>query len=163
MSSSRLTATGIGFGLLIVLASGAWYAVAAPRPAKAEDAKPSRVKVLLQEKLSILRKNASDATRFSQNGGVTADQVHAANQAVYQVELELCDTNQERVAVLENMLAAAREHEQSVVRAAKAGGVAPTAVMTAQLSRLDAEIALERAKDDSSARKPRAQLLNQSN
>ena len=62
-------------------------------------------------------------------------------------QLDLCDTNAERVAVLERMLAQARDYEKIAAERVKAAATPTTTLLKAKLSRLDVEVALERAKD----------------
>jgi hypothetical protein len=57
----------------------------------------------------------------------------------------LCDTDKERVAVLEKWLAAAKEWEKVVDGLYKASRIAPREVLKAKAERLEVEIALQRA------------------
>jgi outer membrane protein TolC len=69
-----------------------------------------------------------------------------ANQAASHAELDLCDTDKERLAVLEKMLAEAKGFEASVAERVKAGESPIRAVLQAKVSRLEIEIALEHVK-----------------
>jgi len=121
-------------------------------PGQGESAKPagaadSKLKVLLKEKLAIAQEAATLTTTAYQSGGTSFSEVVEANQAVGKAQLDLCDTNAERVAVLERMLAQARDFETITTERVKTAAVPKTTLLKAKLSRLDVEVALERAKE----------------
>jgi len=64
---------------------------------------------------------------------------------VRHAELDLCDTSKERVAVLEKMLAEAKDYEKTIFQQVESGGAQASTALKAKVSRLDVEIALERA------------------
>ena len=83
----------------------------------------------------------------AQRGGRTSlAHVYEANHAVRKAEIDLCKTDKERFAVLEKMLAEAKDYEKAVATEVKAATAPATAGLKAKVSRLDVEIALERAK-----------------
>ena len=139
---------------LLLTASGVWLSSNNPPMAQAEEAQDSKLKELLNEKLSILREVASQTIKAYEQGVLPAQayevipaaQVYEAKQAVHKAELDLCDTNKERVAVLEKMLIEAKDFEKSVKREVKSGGLGTIHALRAKVKRLDVEIALERAK-----------------
>ena len=75
------------------------------------------------------------------------ESVVEANQVAGKARLELCDTSAERVAVLERMLAQAKDFENRVALLVKAEAGPKTNLLKAKLNRLDVEVALERAKE----------------
>ena len=95
---------------------------------------------MAQEALAIV-------TRAHQNGDTSIEGVVEANQVVGKAQLDLCETNAERVAVLERMLAQAKDFEKSVAELVKVAATPKTTLLKARLSRLDIEVALERAKE----------------
>lgn len=142
MLTSRTRWPGIALVLLCITAGGIWYGyVPAPR-ASAEQPKESKVKALLKERLAVLRELAAIAAKGQQQGVVSFKEVHEANEAVLQVELELAESREERIAVLEKFVAEAKLHEKHVAPAAKQGQSA--LLLEAKDHRLKAEIALER-------------------
>ena len=114
---------------------------------KLESAAKPKLKALLDEKVAVTQEAAAQATRAYQSGEATFAEVLEANQAVGNAQLDLCDTNAERVAVLERMLALARDYEKSVVERVKSGTSPASTTLKAKLNRLEIEITLERVKD----------------
>jgi hypothetical protein len=95
-----------------------------PRAAAAE-VKETKVTALLKERLATLKAIASQAAEQYKTGRASYTQVHEANQALYRAELDLCETREERVAMLEKMLEEAKLHEKSaeiMFRQAAPGG-----------------------------------------
>ena len=146
MFAPQLKVTAIVVASLLLFASGVWLSSGDSRLARADEAKDSKLKDLLKERLLILQEVASRRTKAHQDGQISLAQVYEANQAVRNAELDLCDTSQERVAVLEQMLAEAKGFEKNITLEMKSGGVSTNGALKAKLSRLDVEIALERAK-----------------
>ena len=146
MVTPKVKVIGIILASLLVVASGVWLSSENSAKAQVEEVKDSNLKVLLKEKLSILQEVASQTNTAHQNGGLPYARVHEANHAVRYAELDLCDTNKERVAVLEKMLAEAKDYENTVVQEVNAGTVPTSAALKAKVVRLDVEIALVRAK-----------------
>lgn len=127
---------------VLLVAGGFWLSSAA------QEAEPSKLKTLLAERHSILKEVAAQISRAHKAGGVPITQVHEANQAMYEAELDLCDTIEERVAVLKKMLAAARDYERLVAKEVGAGEASTIATLRAKASRLEIEVALERAQTE---------------
>lgn len=147
MLKPKVKVTGIVFATLLFMTSGVWFSSVNRPKAQADEAKASKLKVLLKQKLLIVQEFASQMNELHRVGDTSFAQVHEATQAVRNAELELCDTSQERVAVLEKMLAEAKDCENQITRLVESGGgVSPGAVAKAKVNRLDVEIALERAK-----------------
>jgi hypothetical protein len=112
-----------------------------------QNPKDARLKELLKERLATLKEVASQSKAALQiDPNASPAEVSAANRAVYQAELDLCDTDQERVAVLEKWLTAAKEWEKVVERMGKDKTIAPREVLKAKAERLEVEIALRRLK-----------------
>jgi hypothetical protein len=143
MFTSRTRLTGIALVLLGTTAGGIWYGFASEPRAGAEQPKESKVKALLKERLAVLRELAAIAAKAQQQRVVPFKEVHEANEAVLQVELELAETREERIPVLEKFVAEAKKHEEHVAPAAKLG-LSALLLLEAKAHRLKAEIALER-------------------
>jgi hypothetical protein len=140
----------LGLSLLALLLGGALSnSFTALSRGAGQNVKDARLKELLKERLATLKDFASqtkEAYRIGPPGGVSPADVTAANRAVYQAELELCDTDKERVAVLEKWLAAAKKWEKTVEEMVKGQAYAPREVLKAKAERLEVEIALRRVK-----------------
>jgi hypothetical protein len=114
--------------------------------ARAAETKDSKLKELLKEKVAALKEAAALAEKAHQSGAAPLEQVQQANRAVLDAELELCDTDKERVAVLEKIVALTKQQEEQAREAEKKSSLPATAVIAARVRRIDAEIVLERAK-----------------
>ncbi|HKB41601.1 MAG TPA: hypothetical protein VKD72_34575 [Gemmataceae bacterium] len=138
----------VGVIVWSVSISGANAAGAAP---PASDGTPkdkgTRLKALLRERLAVAREAAALADK-AYKAGVAASftQVHEANLAVLNAELDLCERDKDRIPVLEKFVAAMKRLEDSVAEGHKAGTRSSGEMLKAKLARLEAEIALERAK-----------------
>ena len=134
------------FGLVALLVGGAIAAWSAASPrAAAGDSKDTQVKKLLREKVATLKEIAATVNKIYQRGDYSLDQVYLANLAVHRAELDLCDSDKERIPILEKMLEDAKAQEKAVLSAI--GWMATdTPILHAKVDRLNIEIALERAR-----------------
>jgi outer membrane protein TolC len=129
---------------LCMAAGGLAPAQTGPQKELGGDAK---VQKLIKERLALLKLIVDDTEKAHRMGkGVSAEDFLRAKQAYHKAELELCETDKERIAVLEKLVALAMENERVVSAQVAAGSVPHTAVLTASVNRLNAEIALERAR-----------------
>src|SRR5258708_81434 len=134
------------FTLLLFSSLVLWAA----RPASlgadaAPKAKDARLKVLLTERLAVARDMAALVPKAYQAGTASFAAVHEANLAVLNAELDLCQREKDRVAVLEKFVAGLKQFEQQVAEQHKGGLAPPSALLKAKLARLVGEIAPERA------------------
>jgi hypothetical protein len=144
MFASKARLLGLALGLVMLLAGGAlglWAASARPLAAGAKD---SKLKVLLKERFATLQEVAAQTTKAYHGGQGSLAQVLEANLALRKAELDLCDTDKERVAVLGKMLAGAKDDEKRAAEQVKSGVAPPRIALKAKVSRLEVEIALER-------------------
>jgi hypothetical protein len=84
--------------------------------------------------------------RLAQLGGTSQEELANANLRVFAVELELCETDKERVAVHEKIVKIYTTLEEMARRSEKNAVASHEEALEATMKRLDAEIALERAK-----------------
>jgi len=108
----------------------------------------SRVRQLQNERLAVLKQIAADkqAQVNASQGHVTAEELMQANSAALKAELELCESENATILVLEKLVANAREFEKSEETLFKIGRCASYEFYAAKANRLEAEIELERAK-----------------
>lgn len=139
--------TGMTFAALalVSLALIVWPAGQPSAVAAQKATKDTRLKELLKERLDTLKEIAAQTEKGFKGGQVPMGRVLEANQAVLRAELELCESDRDRVAVLEKIVKAAREREEFVAKQASSA-VPARDVLKAKADRLEAEIALERAK-----------------
>lgn len=147
MFTPAIRITGVRLAVMtLFLVSGIGYlSVYSPR-ASAQEPKAGKLKELLKERHATLKEIAAQTARAYQTRGVPIERLHEAEEAVLKAELDLCDSDKERIAVLEKLVALAKGQEEREMELVKAGSVPGTALLRAKANRLEAEIALERAK-----------------
>jgi RNA polymerase sigma factor (sigma-70 family) len=106
----------------------------------------SKVRTLLKERLAAVRQLADRVKELHKRGAAAVEAVRQADLRVFKAELELCETDKERVAVHEKIVRVFKDVEDRVAQLHKQGTAAEGEVLEAKLNRLDAEIALERAR-----------------
>src|SRR5262245_2409386 len=106
----------------------------------------TKQKELRKERLAVVRAIAKLATEAYKAGTGTYDEVQEATRTVLQAELEQCDSDKDRVAVLEKFAAEARKREEHAGQVSKTGQAPIRTALKAKADRLQAEIALEQAK-----------------
>jgi hypothetical protein len=106
----------------------------------------AKLKELLQERLATLRKLVKQTQADYLAGKVSFDRLHQATRALLDAELEQCESDKERIPVLEKIVALAKDSEKSAVQRYETGNATQSDALMATASRLEAEIALERAK-----------------
>jgi hypothetical protein len=110
-------------------------------------AKPDpAARALLKERLALVKELADGLELGHQSGSVSSGQLLQAREAVLKAELDLCESDRERVAVLEKLVAAAKEGEERLAAVVQAGQASHAVLVEAKLKRLEVEIALQRAK-----------------
>jgi len=142
-------------GLAVIVGVGCWV-LRAPSSGAIEPAKPKAkdtaapggetLKSLLKERLATARTLVDLTSREYKNGGVAFLKVHQAMMVLHRAELDVCESDRERIAVHERMVATAKELEKTVEELARASEAAQSDLLQAKLSRLEAQIALERAR-----------------
>ncbi len=115
----------------------------APPPKQTSEAK---IEQLLKRRLDLLTQMEEVAQMRFKNGTMTMHEVQKISLRRSNAELELCKTDKERVAVLEKIVNLCKQMEERVHQLRMAARVSATEVQETQLQRLDAEIALERAR-----------------
>jgi outer membrane protein TolC len=110
------------------------------------DDKDSKVKALLKDRLAVLQEVVTLQSASYSSGGVTFLELLEAKQSAYKAELDLCETDAERIAVLENRLAIAKQQVETLKRLVSAAEVDRTDLLKAEAKRLKIEVALERLK-----------------
>ena len=146
----KFAATVAGQSVILLVFWGSDYVFSQPgrgqEPVKPE-AKEDTLKQLCAERLAVLREIVKQTTEAYNS--VTADyqELSAATQAMLQAELERSESDKERVAVLERIVAQAKEAEHIADQYSKTGASqSPRSALKARADRLQAEIELEKAK-----------------
>jgi RNA polymerase sigma factor (sigma-70 family) len=119
------------------------------KPEAKEPAPDQKVQALLKERLAVLKEMQNRADKLYQAGQESKGELLQIKLRVLKAELDLCATDKERIAVHEKMVAVLKEIEQQVEELVKQNAAGAGAVLEARLNRLEAEIALERARGKS--------------
>ena len=148
MFTQNVKLVALGIGLLALLFGGVLGSSSATMTCVAgQDAKDTKLKELLKQRLATLREIAVLTKKaVAADPGVKIDELIVANQAVLQTELELCETDKDRIAVLVKSLAEAKDLEKLVEEWGKKGLVAPRDALKPKAARLRVEITLEQIK-----------------
>jgi hypothetical protein len=110
-----------------------------------------KVQALLKERLPILKEVQNRADKRYQTGQGSKGELLQTTLRVLKAQLDLCATDMERIAVHENMVAVLMAIEQQAEELAKRRAADVGTLLEARLNRLEAEIALERARTKSVA------------
>ena len=117
-----------------------------PIPVGDAIAKDARIKKLAQEQVESLRKLIALEKELRDRGIVGASSDGLNLRALMTAELALCENDKERIAVIEKVLALAKEHEKYVTVRVTGGIAREQSVLLAKATRLEFEIELEKAK-----------------
>jgi RNA polymerase sigma factor (sigma-70 family) len=105
-----------------------------------------KVKDLLRERLATLQQIADFTTKEFDAGKGSFVRVYQVQMALHNAELELCETDNQRLEILKRIVAEAHRYEEMMLPQFRGGLKSPTEYLQARVARLEAEIALERAK-----------------
>ena len=146
MFRAKFIGVGLVLAFLVLLVTGTvWSGSADPARAQAK-AKDARVKELRKERLTLLQQAARQIEQEYVTGKVPFDRVQGAQQAVLQARLDLAESEKERIAILEEVVALAKGYEKTATQRYRTGNAPGNDPLLAKASRLEAEIALELAK-----------------
>jgi hypothetical protein len=128
-------------GLLLV---GFWLLHSAG--AEAQTSRNGRVRDLQRQRLDTLRNLVKITTEHYKNGQANSDELWSATRAEDEAELDLCTSNDERIAILERIVAEAKMLEQQDAELVANKLLSRTLLLKATADRLLQEILLEYAK-----------------
>ncbi len=111
-----------------------------------DGAKKSKLEDLLKERVATVREISRLVKARFKSGEATADQMREANRMLLEAELDLCSSDKDRIKVWETAVVEAKELERIADSFAKTGQGHVSAALAAKADRLQAEIALERAR-----------------
>ena len=106
----------------------------------------SKVRPLQKQRLAVLKEATSEIKSAYLAGRTSVDRLQAALRAQYEAELDLCETDKDRLRVLEEMLKLAGENEQSLEQRYKAGDLPKSDFLAATAQRLEVAISIEKLK-----------------
>ena len=106
----------------------------------------SKVKSLQKQRLAVLKEATTDIKSAYLAGRTSGDLLRAALRDQYEAELDLCETDKDRLRVLEEMLKLAGENEQSLDNRYQAGDLPKSEFLAAKAATLQAAISVEKMK-----------------
>lgn len=153
----RATSLGIGGTLLLVLIAGAvWFGRPSPAIAQltSSPAPADRVRALRVERRELLTRMVAAEQELFKKGSATSQQVCEAVIELNQAELELCETREARIKVLEHLVEYLRHHEQVSETKVENGRSSQREHFRVTALRLRAEIDLERMRAERTSGAP---------
>jgi hypothetical protein len=111
----------------------------------AADAKDSKLKQLMREKLRILEEDAIHLEELHKKAEAGYEELYEAQRDMRRAQLDLCETDKERITILEKLLVEAKHREDSVAEL-KGAAKTPIGMHKAIIERLNVEIELGRLK-----------------
>ena len=109
-------------------------------------AKESKIKSLQKQRLAVLMEATAEIKSTYLAGRTSVDRLQAALRDQYEAELDLCETDKDRLKVLEEILKLAGESEQSLDKRYKAGDLPKSELLAAKAATLQAAISVEKMK-----------------
>jgi hypothetical protein len=106
----------------------------------------AKLRTLMKERLTTLREVETHLERAYREGQVPVDQFLHASAATLEAELELAESKDDRLSILQKGVELAKKSESFAAAAAKAGVAPPHELLKAKANRLAAEIAVEKEK-----------------
>jgi RNA polymerase sigma factor (sigma-70 family) len=106
----------------------------------------SKVRELQKERIAALKQIRADKETNVQSGTGPIEDVLQAQAAVLRAELEMCESDKETTKLLGEIVAVAKELEKCAEQRFNAGRLPRYDLLAVKVNRLEAEIALERAK-----------------
>lgn len=121
-------------------------AKAAAPPARPPSKPKTNLQDLMKKRIELLKQIVRSEEKAYQFGQRSLSQVIRAKEELVRAQLELAATPQERLALYEQAVALAKELEKITEKLSKDGSVPTLDVLRAKAHRLQAEIALARAR-----------------
>jgi hypothetical protein len=115
-------------------------------------AEDSKLRTLFKERLAAVKGIEADIEKRYRAALAGLDELLRARQAVLSAELDLSNSDKERIAIHEKIISLAKQLEEVVDKRFQAGHAGLSDVLRTRVSRLEAEIDLERAKEGASTR-----------
>lgn len=143
MSTKRIRVVSVVVAVCI-FAAGIGVGMTAKHSTNAADAKDQKLKQLLTEKVRILQDRESVLEKLASAGRADFHRFCEAQAALWRAELELCETDKERIEVLEKSLAAAQKGKQYAKTLHESARGTQAHVLDAEVNCLEIEIAMER-------------------
>src|SRR5262245_10553332 len=90
-----------GIITLALVLAGLWCANATSSELRADPTKDAKLKELLKERHATVKEIAAQVAKAYEAGAASIEQMHEAELTVLRAELDVCEAEKERIAVLE--------------------------------------------------------------
>lgn len=133
---------------LVALAVGlpAAIAISGPHQKVGGVGLDQQIRTLLEQRLQLVERVVREVESKHASGTIPFETVLDARKARDRAELDLCTDAAERVKVYEKMVANAKQLEGLITSRVATGTASTTAALRAKVKRIEAEVALLRAK-----------------
>jgi hypothetical protein len=145
MRTSHFTIASLVVGSLLGIGC-LWQSFPPLRQLRAEESPGSSLKTLYSERTEVLKRMLEEITASYKNATASLEQVHHAHMALLRAELEQGESSQVRIDVLNKIVELEKKHELHARALFEKGAMSNGQVNQAKVDRLNAEIALIRAK-----------------
>jgi hypothetical protein len=147
MRTSRFTIASLTFAVVVSLGCLWIFQNTAERQViAADDASGAKLKDLISERIDVLKQIVELTVAAHAQSMASVDQVFHAKTALLKAQLEQTEAASERIAFLEQIKQLAVNREQSAKTLFEKGAGSENEILQTKAERLNAEIALERAK-----------------
>jgi multidrug resistance efflux pump len=101
---------------------------------------------IIEKIVDVHKEQAERIKQLDNVGAASKEEMHRANLRIYHAQLDLFEAPKDRIALHEKIVDVYKEMEKGLAQLEKRAAVSREDVREAALSRLEAEIALEREK-----------------
>jgi outer membrane protein TolC len=146
MASSSPSLRLCAVGALVILIGPHTHLAAAPGPKDPPKANSERLRELQKERVEALKEQLDGQFERVKIGKDPAIQLLDAIRELYEAELEIADSREDRVAAMERAVKELKVIEEQMIALHKAGLQVKQGVAQTRAARLKAEIQLEKVK-----------------
>ena len=132
----------------VVIALVTGVALRGALPVQAEQQPDGKLKQQLEELLVTLRSLATMTEHAYKQGNVSAEEMYQSQQKVLRAELDVAENQKDRVSIHERLAKMAADRETMFATLVKRSSASMADAINAKVERIEAEIALERARGD---------------
>ena len=115
-------------------------------PVHAQESSKNKLKELLTDRHTALDALAKATREGYESGAVSLEEMYLAQMAVLKGELDATADKKDRITVLEKIVKMAQEQEKGVAAGVEMGISTETSALRSKVARIEAEVALERAR-----------------
>ena len=113
----------------------------------ADEADNSSLKDLLKDRHAALEAVATAAREGYESGGVSLEEMYQTQMAVLKGEVDGADVKKDRISILERIVKLAQEQEKGIAAGVEMGISTEISALRSKVARVEAEIALARARN----------------